>query len=191
MATRLGFEKVKLEAQLTQQLELAQDQNISAEKRAELQANATMTSGLIKSLGSIATVALGQSDGTPEGLMKSVNDVLNDPAKMEQVKEIEALTNQSNLLGEKSPTRERADMRTTAGVAENVTRDAEDMLAETGVSTPTVRDRDAIERLLRYYRSTETPLPPTTMQRSDGTVVRLVGMDDDNKPIYTDEPVRQ
>ena len=150
-----------------------------------------MTSGLIKSLGSIATVALGQSDGTPEGLMKSVNDVLNDPAKMEQVKEIEALTNQSNLLGEKSPTRERADMRTTAGVAENVTRDAEDMLAETGVSTPTVRDRDAIERLLRYYRSTETPLPPTTMQRSDGTVVRLVGMDDDNKPIYTDEPVRQ
>lgn len=191
LATRLGFEKVKLEAQLTQQLELAQDQNISAEKRAELQANATMTSGLIKSLGSIATVALGQSDGTPEGLMKSVNDVLNDPAKMEQVKEIEALTNQSNLLGEKSPTRERADMRTTAGVAENVTRDAEDMLAETGVSTPTVRDRDAIERLLRYYRSTETPLPPTTMQRSDGTVVRLVGMDDDNKPIYTDEPVRQ
>ena len=191
LATRLGFEKVKLEAQLKKQLELAQDQNISAERRAELQANATMFSGLIKSLGPIATVALGQSDGTPEGLTSSIKDVLNDPEQMEKVKEIEALTNQSKLLGEKSPSRERADMRTTSGVAETVSRDAEDMLAETGVSSPTVGERDAIERLLRYYRSTETPLPPTTMRRSDGTVVRLVGMDDDNKPIYTDEPVGQ
>ena len=189
LRTRLGFERVKLEAQLNQQRELAEADNISEEKRAEARANVTMLNGLYSAFGSIAAVALGESDGTPQGVSSAITDVINSPEKMEKVKEIQALTNQTKNLGEMSPTRQEADLLTRSGPSERITIDAEDLLAETGVKAGTVGQRDEMERLLRYYRSRKLSLPPPTVQRSDGTTLRLIGMDSEGSPQYTDDPV--
>lgn len=189
LRTRLGFERVKLEAQLNQQRELAEADNISEEKRAEARANVTMLTGLYNAFGSIAAVALGESDGTPQGVSSAITNVINSPEKMEQVKQLEAVINQSKGLPDKPASRIESDLLTLAGPSERQTIDAEDLLAETGVKAGTVGQRDEMERLLRYYRSRKLPLPPPTVQRSDGTVLRLIGMDSDNKPQYTDDPV--
>lgn len=189
LRTRLGFERVKLEAQLNQQLELAEADNISEEARAEARANVTMLNGLYSAFGSIAAVALGESDGTPQGVSSAITSVINSPEKMEKVKEIEALNNQSKDLPNMPASRVESDLLTKAGPSERQTIDAEDLLAETGVKTGTVGQRDEIERMLRYYRSRKLPLPPPTVQRSDGTVLRLIGMNSEGKPQYTDDPI--
>ena len=189
LRTRLGFERVKLEAQLNQQRELAEADNISEEKRAEARANVTMLSGLYSAFGSIAAVALAESDGTPQGASSAITNVINSPEKMEKVKKIEALMNQSKDLPNMPASRVESDLLTKAGPSERQTIDAEDLLAETGVKTGTVGQRDEIERMLRYYRSRKLPLPPPTVQRSDGTVLRLIGMDSEGKPQYTDDPI--
>ena len=192
LALRFNFESAKIGSQLNTQLEIAKDQNLSAEARAAASQQATMLSSLIKSAGVWGVYALGQAGENPtvESFGQALENAANNPEAMAKIKELAEITGKSDALKEMTATRKRAEMLTKAGVAEGIRSDAEELLTETGVtSNQTIGQRDEMGRLIRYYRSNELPLPPPTITRNDGTTVRLIGLDENNKPRYTDDPV--
>jgi len=190
LRTRLGFEKVKLEAQLQQQRELAEADNISAEKRAEYQSNATMLSGMLSSLGSVASVALGESDGTPEGLTSAIRDVLNDPEKMEQVKQLEALTSKVTSKDPLTVGRQVQELSTGTD-AVRFQQLAEDQFAEAGVRDPSSTQVANLAQVLIKLNAEGKPLTSLpkvgSQQEIEDKMYTVTGFNSQGQPLY--EPV--
>jgi hypothetical protein len=190
LRTRLGFERVKLEAQLNQQRELAEADNISEEARAEARANVTMLSSLYSAFGPLAAVALGESDGTPEGVSRSITDVINSPEKMEKVEELAKIKTigKSDPKGPLAAARQVQELGTGTD-AIRFQQLAEDQFAEAGVRDPSSTQVANLAQVLRRQEAADKPLPALpkvgSTQVVDGVTYTVTGFNNLGQPLYT------
>ena len=196
LALRFNFETAQIGAKLNTQLEIAKDQNLSADIRAAANREATMLSSLIKSAGVLGVYALGQAGENPtvESFGQAIENVSKNPEDVDKIKKLAEISRigKSDSKAALTPERQAQTLSTGTNV-ERFTETAEDQLRAAGLSKPTstqIQNRTQQLVELASKGTTLTELPPIgTVIEQDGTRQRIVGYGSDARPI-TEEVVQ-
>lgn len=190
LATRLGFEELKYKAQLQTQLDIANDQNESAENRAAANRQATILSSLIKNFGAVGTLAFSRSGEDIDAFGDEVNNVVNSPELMAQAEELAKIGNigKSDPKGPRSDELVMQDMLKSGTISEEYRILAEDQLSKAGVSSedmdPTTVKNIALNIMRKVSSGEGVPSLPRvgTVVEQDGVREQIVGYNQDGTP---------
>lgn len=196
LALRFNYQTAELGAKLNTQLDIAKDQNLSADIRAAADRQATMLSSLIKSAGVWGVYALGQAGENPtvESFGQALENAAKNPEDVDKIKKLAEISRigKSDSKAALTPERQAQTLSTGTNV-ERFTETAEDQLRAAGLSKPTsTQIQNRTQQLIRLDSEgkTLTELPPIgTVIEQDGTRQRIVGYGSDASPI-TEEVVQ-
>jgi hypothetical protein len=192
LATRLGFEELKYTAQLQTQLDIASDQNESADNRARANRQATILGSLIKNFGAVGTLAFSRSGEDVEAFSEQVNTIINSPELMQQVEELAAVANIGKTTSKDPLSVGRQVQELSTGTdAVRFQQLAEDQFAEAGVRDPSSTQVANLAQALIKLNAEGKPLTSLprvgTQQEIEGKMYTVTGFNSQGQPLY--EPV--
>lgn len=190
LATRLGFEELKYTAQLQTQLDIANDQNESAERRAAANRQATILSGLIKNFGAVGTLAFSRSGEDVEKFSDEVNTIISTPELMEQVEDLAAVANIGKVTSKDPLSVGRQVQELSTGTdAVRFQQLAEDQFAEAGVRDPSSTQVANLAQALIRQEAEGKPLSALpsvgSTEEIDGVTYTVTGFNSQGQPLYT------
>ena len=190
LKTRLGFETLKYKSQLQAQLEIANDQNESAERRAAANRQATILSGLIKNFGAVGTLAFSRSGEDVEKFSEEVNTIISTPELMEQVEDLAAVANIGKVTSKDPLSVGRQVQELSTGTdAVRFQQLAEDQFAEAGVRDPSSTQVANLAQALIRQEAEGKPLSALpsvgSTQVVDGVTYTVTGFNSQGQPLYT------
>ena len=192
LATRLGFEELKLNAQLQTQLDIARDNTRSADERARANRQATILGSLIQNFGAVGTLAFSRSGEDVEAFSDQVNTIINSPELMEQVEDLAAVANIGKVTSKDPLSVGRQVQELSTGTdAVRFQQLAEDQFAEAGVRDPSSTQVANLAQGLIKLNAEGKPLTslPTvgSQQEIEGKMYTVTGFNSQGQPLY--EPV--
>ena len=192
LATRLGFEELKYQAQLQTQLDIANDNNRSADERAAANREATILSSLIKNFGAVGTLAFSRSGQDVDAFGAQVNAIANSPEDMARVEELANVANIGKTTSKDPLTVGRQVQELSTGTdAVRFQQLAEDQFSEAGVRDPSsTQVANLAQTLIRLNAEGKplTSLPRVgSQQEIEGQMYTVTGFNSEGQPLY--EPV--
>jgi hypothetical protein len=190
LKTRLGFETLKYKSQLQAQLDIANDQNESAERRAAANRQATILGSLIKNFGAVGTLAFSRSGEDVEKFSEEVNTIINSPELMKQVEDLAAVANIGEVTSKDPLSVGRQVQELSTGTdAVRFQQLAEDQFSEAGVRDPSSTQVANLAQALIKLNAEGKPLTslPKVGSQQEGKMYTVTGFNSQGQPLY--EPV--
>jgi len=192
LATRLGFEELKLNAQLQTQLDIARDNTRSADERARANRQATILGSLIQNFGAVGTLAFSRSGEDVEAFSDQVNTIINSPELMKQVEDLAAVANIGEVTSKDPLSVGRQVQELSTGTdAVRFQQLAEDQFSEAGVRDPSSTQVANLAQALIKLNAEGKPLTSLpkvgSQQEIEGKMYTVTGFNSQGQPLY--EPV--